>query len=82
MRVAQLALLLAVGISAALVALLCLCFIVMYAGPQFDVLIINDHVVGGTEDQLVAWLVGTVAGAAAVFCGIRIWSILGAARRP
>ena len=76
MRSVRLALLLAVGLPAALIALLCLRFILRYSGPQFDVVIFNDHVIGGTEDQLVAWLLGTLSGAAAVFCGIRIWSML------
>lgn len=78
-RVAQLALLVAVGIPASLITLRCLRFILMYSGPQFDVVIFNDHVVGGTEDKLAAWLLGTLSGAAAVFCGLRIWSILRAA---
>jgi hypothetical protein len=57
----------------------CLRFILTYSGPQFDVVIFNDHVVGGAEDKLAAWLLGTLSGAAAMFCGLRIWSILRAA---
>lgn len=78
-RSAQLAPLLAVGIPAMLVTLLCLRFILVYSRPQYDVVIFNDHVVGGTEDKLAAWLLGTLSGAAAMVCGLRIWSILRAA---
>jgi hypothetical protein len=70
----QLVMLLAIGVPALLITLLCMSFIMIYSGPQFDVVIINDHVVGGTEDKLVAWVVGSVAGATAVFCGTRLWT--------
>jgi len=74
-RVARLALLVAIGILSSVIALQCLRFILIYSGPQFDVVIFNDRVIGGTEDKLAAWLLGTLSGAAAVFCGRRIWSM-------
>jgi hypothetical protein len=39
---------LAIGTFAFLISMLSLVFIVTNTGPQFDTVIINDHVVGGT----------------------------------
>lgn len=64
----------AVGIPALLIALFCTVLLASYLGPQFDVVIFNDHVIGGTEDQLTVIAVGTVFGAIAVFCSLRVWS--------
>ena len=64
---------LAIGTPALLIALLCLAFVAMSSGPQFDAVIINDHVVGGTWDRFAAFVIGSLSGAVAVFCGIRLW---------
>jgi len=45
---------LAIGTAAFLIAMLSLVFIVTNTGPQFDTVIINDHVGGGTGDKLTA----------------------------
>ena len=55
-----------------LIAVLCQVFIVTYTGPQFDTVIINDHVEGGTGDKLTAFAVGTLSGAVGVICAIRL----------
>ena len=62
----------AIGTAGSLVAVLSLLFIVMNIGPQFDTVIINDHVVGGTGDKLAAFAIGSLAGAVAVICAIRL----------
>jgi hypothetical protein len=66
-----------VGIPASLIAVFCTLLLVSYLGPQFDVVIINDHVIGGTTDQVVVMAVGSVFGAAAVFCALRCWNRFG-----
>jgi hypothetical protein len=38
-----------------------------YTGPQFDAVVINDHVVGGTGDRVVAVVWATVFGALGMF---------------
>lgn len=63
---------LAIGTFAALISLLCLVFFATNAGPQFDTVIINDHVEGGPGDRVVALVVGALSGAVAVVCGIRL----------
>ena len=63
---------LALGTAAFLIALLSLVFIVTNTGPQFDTVIINDHVVGGTGDKFAAYAIGTLSGAIAVICAIRL----------
>jgi hypothetical protein len=62
----------AIGTAAFMIAMLSLLFIVTYTGPQFDTVIINDHVVGGTGDKLTAYAVGTLSGAVALICAIRL----------
>lgn len=66
-----------VGIPASLIAGFCTLLLVSYLGPRFDVVIINDHVIGGTTDQVVVMAVGSVFGAAAVFCALRCWNRFG-----
>ena len=61
----------AIGTVSFLIAILSLVFIVTNTG-QFDTVIINDHVVGGTGDKLTAYAVGTLSGAVAVICAIRL----------
>jgi hypothetical protein len=55
-----------VAIPALLVAGTCGLLIWAWSGPQFDVLILNDHVVGGTGDRVAAMAVGTLSGAVAL----------------
>ena len=62
----------AVGTVSFLIAMLCLVFIVTNTGPQFDTVIFNDHVEGGTSDKLTAFAVGTLSGAVGVICAIRL----------
>ena len=64
----------AVGVPALLVAVFCTLLLASYLGPQFDVVIFNDHVIGGTTDQMILIAVGSVFGAAAVFCALRFWN--------
>ena len=54
--------LLLVSVPAFAIALLCTLFIWTYSGPQYDVVILNDHQLGGTFDKVVALIVGTVSG--------------------
>jgi len=63
---------LAVGTVAFLISMLSLVFIVTNTGPQFDTVIINDYVVGGTSDKLAAFAVGGLSGAVAVVCALRL----------
>ena len=63
---------LAIGTVASLIAMSSLVFIVTNTGPQFDAVIIDDHVVGGTSDRLTAWVIGSVSAAVAVTCAIRL----------
>ena len=63
---------LAIGTVAFLIAMLSLVFIVTNTGPQFDTVIINDHVVGGTGDKLSAFVIGSLSGAVAVICATRL----------
>jgi hypothetical protein len=62
------------AVPAFAVSLLCLERVVGYSGPQFDHVILNGHVLGGTHDRLALMAVGTVCGAAVVFCVLRIRS--------
>ena len=64
----------AVGVPAFFVAAFCTLLLASYLGPQFDVVIFNDHVIGGTTDQMILIAVGSVFGAAAVFCALRFWN--------
>ena len=64
----------AVGVPAFFVAVFCTLLLASYLGPQFDVVIFNDHVIGGTTDQMILIAVGSVFGAAAVFCALRFWN--------
>jgi hypothetical protein len=63
---------LAIGTFAFLISLLSLVFIVTNIGRQFDTVIINDHVVGGTSDKFAAFVIGGLSGAVAVVCAIRL----------
>jgi len=59
-----------VGIPSLAIALLCTLFAVAHTGPQYDIEIINDHVVGGPSDIVVAPALATAFG------GIGIFSLL------
>lgn len=61
----------AIGTVSFLIAILSLVFIVTNTG-QLDAVIINDHVAGGAGDKLTAFAVGTLSGAVAVICAIRL----------
>jgi hypothetical protein len=63
---------LALGTFAFLISIVSLVFFATNAGPQFDTVIINDQVVGGTSDTLAALLIGSLSGAVAVVCAIRL----------
>jgi hypothetical protein len=69
----ELALAVAIGVPALFVAMSCTLQLISYMGPQFDVVIINDHVIGGTSDQLFLIFTGSVFGAVGVFCALRFW---------
>ncbi len=53
---------LVVGIPATGIALWCILFVVAFTGPQFDIMIVNEHQVGGTFDKLVATALATLFG--------------------
>ena len=55
-----------IGMPALAVALLCTLFAVMHTGPQFDVELLDDHVVGGADDRMVALGLATVFGAVGI----------------
>ena len=61
----------AVGTVSFVVAMLSLVFIVTNTG-QFDSVIIDDRVVGGTGDKVTAFAIGTLSGAVAAICAIRL----------
>ena len=63
---------LVIGTFAFLISMLSLVFFVTNTGPQFDHVIINDHVVGGTSDRFAAFVIGGLFGAVAVVCAIRL----------
>jgi hypothetical protein len=77
----ELALAVAIGLPALLIAAACTLALISYLGPQFDVVIMNDHVIGGTSDQLFLIFIGSVLGAIGVFCALRFWHRLGDWRR-
>lgn len=62
---------LAIGTFAFLISMVSVVFFATNAGPQFDTVIIDDHVVGGPSDRFVALVIGTLSGAVAVVCAIR-----------
>jgi hypothetical protein len=63
----ELALLVIVGIPAFAVALSCGLFVWTYTGPQYDIVIVNDHAIGGPFDRVVALVLGTFSGAVGIF---------------
>jgi hypothetical protein len=60
------------ALASSFVALFCTATLATYLGPQSCILIFNDHVIGGTQDQLTMMAFGTAFGAVAVFCVCRI----------
>jgi hypothetical protein len=62
-----------IGLPGVIVGLLCTLQLVSYLGPRFDVVIVNDHVIGGTSDQTFLFYVGSVSGAVGLFAGLRFW---------
>jgi hypothetical protein len=62
----------AVGAGALFIAVLCTWLLIAFTGPKYDLVIINDHVIGGTEDRVTVLAVGSLFGAVAVFCALRI----------
>ena len=69
----ELALAVAIGLPALLVAASCTLQLIIYLGPRFDVVIMNDHIIGGTSDQVFLIFTGSVFGAVGVFCALRFW---------
>ena len=69
----ELALAVAIGLPALLVAASCTLLLISYLGPQFDVVIMNDHIIGGPSDQLFLIFTGSIFGAVGVFCALRFW---------
>jgi hypothetical protein len=59
--------LLVVGAPGFAIALLCGLYVWTYTGPQFDIVFINDHQIGGTFERVVAFMLGTVSGAIGIF---------------
>lgn len=70
--VREVAMLVLAALPALAVGLLCLERFVAHSGPQFDHVVLNDHVFGGPLDRLVLMAVGTLCGAAVVVCVLRI----------
>ena len=66
--------LLVVVVLASVIALVCALYLWTYSGPRFDVVIINDQPIGGALEKLVAFVVGTVSGALAIFAVARLCS--------
>jgi hypothetical protein len=64
---------LGLGIPSLAIACLFSLMVASYLGPQFDVVIINDHVIGGTEDRVTWMLVASVFGAVGILCVLRFW---------
>ncbi len=69
--VREVAVLVLVALPALALGLLCLERFVAYSGPQFDLVVLNGHVLGGPLDRLVLMAVGTLCGAAVVVCVLR-----------
>ena len=67
----ELAFLLVIGIPAFVIALLCGLFVWTYTGPQYDIVFINDHAIGGAFDRVVALVVATFFGAVGIFSLLR-----------
>ena len=64
---------LGLGIPALGIALLFCTMVASYLGPQFDVEIMNDHVIGGIEDRITWMVVASMSGGAGIFCVLRFW---------
>lgn len=56
-----------IGIPALAIALLCTQFAVMHTGPQFDVELLDNYVVGGAYDRVAALGLATGFGAIGIF---------------
>ena len=68
----EVGLFLVVGIPAFAIALLCALFVWIYTGPQFDIVIVNDHEIGGTFDRVVALVLATISGGVGTFMFLRL----------
>ena len=60
-----------IGIVATIVATSAACEVAMVRGPQFDVLL---GPIDSTIEGAQVFVMGTMAGAVAVVCGLRLWS--------
>jgi len=58
---------LVIGIPALAIAFFCTLFAVAYTGPQFDIEILDDRVVGGASDRVIALVLATGFGALGIF---------------
>lgn len=67
----ELAFLLVIGIPAFAIALLCGLFVWTYTGRQYDIVIINDHAIGGAFDRVVGLVLATFFGAVGIFSVLR-----------
>jgi hypothetical protein len=56
-----------VGVPAFALAFLCALYVWTYTGPQFDIVFINDHQIGGTFNRVIALVLATIFGAAGIF---------------
>lgn len=70
--VREVALLVIGALPALAVSLLCLERFVGYSGPQFDHVVLNNHILGRPQDRLVLMALGTLCGAVVVVCVLRI----------
>src|SRR5688572_25060589 len=60
-----------IGIVATIVATSAACDVAMVRGPQFDVVL---GPIDPTIESAAVFVMGTMAGAVAVVCGLRLWS--------
>ena len=67
----ELTFLLVVGSPAFAIALSCGLFVWTYTGPQFDIVILNEHAIGGAFDRVVAFVLATISGAVGIFTVLR-----------
>jgi hypothetical protein len=60
-----------IGVPGFALASLCALYVWTYTGPQFDIVFINDHQIGGTFDRVIAIVLATISGGVGIVTFLR-----------